>query len=323
MKTRIGAAATLIAALVIGSAAQAGPRDASDFNKALELATQDKTKAAHKIVDRLLSAKTDIPRDRLLMTKGRLLFQDGDVKASLTFYEQVPTDSDHWLEALEERAWAHARMGEHGQALAQLRSLKAPLFEPLVGPEPYFLTGLIHLKICDYPKIFDAIKEFQAKYRGRVVAMQQLARTGNSEAAQKAIAKLRTAPLAWKTIATEASQLPRLFHRDTILIARVNAMKTGGSDASPIFKRLQQLAQRDNKEISDIIQKMHLLEAEVIQRIHMAENPKNRGNRNEDLKKGEEVLVFADTNEFWLDELNNYHVNVKGCPESLTGGQKL
>ncbi len=323
---------SLITAAVLGSTAHAAGAPVrglpapgrAEFNRALGLATQDKTKPAHKIIDALLAAKkTDVPRDRLLMTKGRLLFQDGDVRAALKLYEQVPSDSDHWLEALEERGWAHLRLGEHGEALAQLKTIKAPMFESLVGPEPFFLTGLIHLKICDYPAIFESIKEFKAKFRPRLVAVQALAANGTSEAAAKVVAKLRAQPLAWKTIAPEAGRLPRLFHRDALLQSRAAELKAGKSDGTPVLRRLQQLANRDLKEIGDILQKMHLLEAELIQRIHMAEKPNARAHKDVDLAKGEEVLRFPDTGEYWLDELDKYRVKVTGCPapKIATGGQ--
>ncbi|MCM2282996.1 MAG: hypothetical protein NDI61_14235 [Bdellovibrionaceae bacterium] len=330
----------LVATLVItiatdANAAKASAKEISDapeFQRALVLATKDKTKAAHPIVERLLAReKSDIPRDRLLMTKGRLLFQDGDMRGAIRAYEQVPNDSDHWLESLEERAWAHVRLGEHGQALAHLRTIKAPLFQNLIGPEPYFLTGLIHLKVCDYPAIFESIREFQTKFRARLVAMQTLAKTGSSEAARNAIAKLRTQPLIWKTIAPEAGDLPRLFYRDVTFRERAAQFAAGRVDASILERRLQHLAQRDLKEISEILQKMHLLEAEVIQRIHMAERPSTRVNRDIKIAKGQEVLKFPDTGEYWMDELDKYHVTVSGCPTessvssaktAATGGQK-
>lgn len=322
------ALASIMVAVALASSAHAGggKSDKVEFEKALNLATQDKTKPAHKIIDKLLASRTtDVSKDRLLMTKGRLLFQDGDVRGSLKYYEQVPSDSDHWLEALEERGWAHLRLGEHGEALAQLRTIKAPMFESLVGPEPFFLTGLIHLKVCDYPAIFESIKEFKTKFRPRLVAMQSLAQNGTSEAAAKVVAKLRTQPLTWKTIAPEAGRLPRLFHRDELLMIRAAELKAGRSDGAQTLRRLQQLASRDVKEVGDILQKMHLLEAEVIQRIHMAEKPNTRANKDVNLAKGEEVLVFEDKGEYWLDELDKFRVKVSGCPDlkTTTGGKTL
>lgn len=318
--------ASLVAAPALSPARAAGtPSDTVEFKRALKLAAQDKTKPSHKIIDRLLTKKaSDIARDRLLMTKGRLLFQDGDVRGSLKYYEQIPTDSDYWLEALEERGWAHLRLGEHGEALAKLKTIKAPVFDSLVGPEPYFLTGLAHLKVCDYPAIFEAIKEFQAKFRPRLVAIQTLARDGTSAAANTVISKLRTEPLNWKAVAPEAKQLPRFFHRDTLLQKRVAELKAGKGDGSAVARRLRELARLELKEINDIVQKMHLLEAEVIQRIHMAEKPNTRANRDVKMASGE-TLEFPDTGEYWLDELDNYHVKVSGCPtdKTATGGQKL
>jgi hypothetical protein len=318
MKTR------LIAVLVLAFATQAyaaGSNDQAEFDKALRLASSDKTKPAHVIIDNLLKNKSSVPQDRLVMTKARLLFQDGDMAKALETYQQVPSASDYWLESLEEKAWAQLRLGEHGKALASLNTLKAPLFAPLVGPEPYFLTGLIHLRICDYPKVFDALKDFKERFRPRLVAIQELAKTGTSVAARAAVAKLASAPLEWKTIASEAGQLPRLFHRDEVLASRVKAMQAGKATSEDVMARIQQLASRDLNEISGILQKMQILEAEVIQRIYIAEKP-SRANRTTKIARNADTLVFPDTNEYWMDELDKYHVNVSGCPGS-TGGKTL
>lgn len=301
--------------------AQTAQSAASDFTQALRLGQQNQPKPALMLVDRLLKAKdTGIDQDRLLMTKARLHFQAGDMKKALEVYQQIPSGSDYWLESLEEKAWAQLRMGNHGQALASLKTLKAPLFQPLVGPEPYFQAGLIHLRICDYPAIFEATKEFKEKFRPRLVAIQELAKNGTSAAAQAAVAKLASAPLEFKTIAAEANLLPRLFHRDVQLAAHVAGMKKGAG-TSAVMGRMRQLAERDMKEISDILQKFQLLEAEVIQRIHMAERP-NPKNKKTDIKKSSDVLVFKDTGEFWMDELDRFHVNVSGCPSDLTSGSQ-
>ncbi len=311
-------------------AAVNGASDLSEFDRALRLATGDRTKAAHQIIDRLLGKSSDeaakptsVPRDRLLMTKARLLYQDGDVRSALKVFEQVPSDSDWWIESLEERAWGHLRIGEHGLALAQLNTLKAPMFKPLVGPEPYFLTGLIHLRVCDYPKVFDSIKTFKTEYRDRLVAIQNLANVGQTENSLKALTKLQSGALTLHTIISEANYLPRFLLRDREFIQHMENSKKGNTKSLTLAGlRLKALAERDVKEMSEILKKMQLLEAEVIQRIHIAEKPKGRAHRSVEIPKGEEVLMFNDTGEFWLDELDRYHVSAKGCPDA-TGGQKL
>ena len=321
MKSQLLTATFALALALNGAKALASTNDRTEFDQALKLAASNKTKPANAIIDQLLKKKTaGVPQDRLLMTKARLVYQDGDMKKAIELYQQIPSASDYWLESLEEKAWAYLRIGEHGNALASLNTLKAPLFEPLVGPEPYFLAGLIHLRVCDYPKIFDSIKEFKEKFRPRLIAIQELSNKGTSKAAREVMQKLSSEPLVWKTIAAEAKELPRLFHRDKILAARVKAMQKGQATSAYVMARLQQLAKQDMQEISDILQKVQLLEAEVIQRIHMAEKPNTRANRSSTIARNADTLVFPDTNEYWMDELDKYHVNVKGCPDE---GKKL
>lgn len=83
-----------------------------------------------------------------------------------------------------------------------------------------------------------------------------------------------------------------------------------------ISLRLAALAQSELREYKLMIQKLHIVEAEVIQRLHLDENIKGqRTNLENPVAKSSEVMTFPVTKEVWLDELDSYHAEVKDCPK--------
>ncbi len=69
------------------------------------------------------------------------------------------------------------------------------------------------------------------------------------------------------------------------------------------------------KEIGETVQKLNLVEAEVIQRLHIDEDGKRRGGSTPSIARGSDQLSFpsSDDDEFWLDEVDGYKVSLKGC----------
>ena len=68
-------------------------------------------------------------------------------------------------------------------------------------------------------------------------------------------------------------------------------------------------------EIGDTVQKLNLVEAEVIQRLYVDENGKKRGGSTPSVSRGSDQLSFPsmEDDEFWLDEVDGYKVSLKGC----------
>lgn len=73
------------------------------------------------------------------------------------------------------------------------------------------------------------------------------------------------------------------------------------------------------KAVSETIQKLNIVEAEAIQRLYMDEDLKKKRAAPPKIVKGSGQLSFpvTDSDEVWLDEVDNYHVRVSGCPQSF------
>lgn len=258
--------------------------------------------------------------DRTLMREARAAFEKKDFSKALSLYEQIPQKSDYWTEALEERAWSHVHLKEHDQALANLKTLFAPPIKYEIGAEPYLLSTLVQLRLCNYDEIFKTMKRFKDDIRPRFEAMQTLAKTGESEASVKMLGRsVEAKEMSRSTAGSDLPNLPHLFYRDTKLQAAFKDLLAAKGDTAKydraIVGRMKALAQRDVKETEAILRKLHLVEVESTSRIFAEKNLADGKKSSMPIKRDANTLVFPDDkDDVWLDELDSYRVNAKGCP---------
>ncbi len=295
------------------------------------------------------SGQTAIGQDFIALTLGRVLYQKGELDAALASFERVPKGSSLWVEAVEERAWTHLRKGNHGKATGVILTAMSPALALLTGPESYFLSNLMALQICDYPRVFKTSETFKSRHRRRLNELQTLATTGTNAHLNQALAKFETSGVSQESAGALVEFLPRQLFRDSQflksietrrqILKEIAAINTLVEQGSPLgtdprleqglaknmkradqlkqlaYKRLRTLAQVDLNEYKIILNKMHILEAEVMERLHLDDNLKGQRNTlaNTDDPKGALVFPYV-ANEVWMDELDNYEARVKDCP---------
>lgn len=299
--------------------------EAKDLPQALKEALKNNDKSARATIGKLLKQK-DSRSDLLNLTLGRVEYQSKNFQAAILAYDKVSKDSDYWVEAIEEKAWAHLLLNDKEKALAQIRTLLAPLFVDEIGPEPYFLAGYIHLSLCNYSDIFTLTNLFKDRLRPKLNSLKSL-----SQGIDFAVPGQNSviAAILDKKLHRQSQYLPRYFYRDLRLnasIAQWQSAKTASAKniyRSAVVERMKSLAQSELKEISRFVQKFHILEAEVIQRMHLFADVKRQKTDGFSKVDSAEYLVFPDRKgEYWLDELGNYDVDAKNCP-SLTDSSVL
>lgn len=174
--------------------------------RAIDMALKGREKAALKTLDSIsmkdLSADE---RDRVWMTMGRVNYQARNFPQALEAYDKITAKSSSWFEALEERAWTYMQMGRPDDALAQLKTVLSPLFKDRPVSEPYFLTALAQLRICDYSALFKTIHEFKDRFRDRVKTWEM-----SSDPVAKARLK-ETSETIQKINLVEAEAIQRLY----------------------------------------------------------------------------------------------------------------
>jgi len=240
------------------------------------------------------------------LNEARQHFEKQNWSKAIAEYNKIPETSDRYFLALEEKAWAYIHLDQLDKAIAITRTLTSPALVSLVGTEPYLLQAIAYLKLCDYVSVFQTLKEFKTHKRTQVEAVQQIAKKKKNGISDAALSVWMENPNDWKKIAPYLSQMPLLFYRDTKMQSAAKS-----NNKSLLMDRLQQLAIEENNENFRILQKLNLIEVESIQRVHIA--TEFSGKQGENIEKDKYDLVFKDTNEVWLDELDSYQATVNRC----------
>lgn len=286
-----------------------------------------------------------VSKSLIAMTKARLLYGRGELEAALTEYNKVPRGDDYWFEAMEEVAWIHMRKAEYEKAIGQVKNITLPLWSPFISAEPYFVQALANLRICNYLEVFKATQLFRERLRERSKNLEEMVNNQWTTPAKKALEKIDQAGNSTTEFQAHIKNLPPLFWRDQefnrwaqVRFSAVHELKkmsqlqndSLGQSAGwnqladttklraefakkKVFKRWQELAALELKEMKTIVQKMHIAEAQVIQNMYMTdENQKFRNTRK--IQRSQDDLVFPVDDELWIDEVGHYKVEVKDCP---------
>ena len=107
---------------------------------------------AAKLLKNLKTVEQNNPvsKDLMDLTIARMLYQNGYLKESLSYYKKVKKGSDYWFSALEEMAWVELRLGSPQNALAYTKTLLDIDFNSDISPDVFYLSSLSSLKVCDY-----------------------------------------------------------------------------------------------------------------------------------------------------------------------------
>lgn len=301
-----------------------------------------------------------VSQDLMTMTAARLLFQNGFLDAATKYYSRISKSSDYWFDAQEEIAWAQIRKGEPQNAIALTRTLVAPAFASQVGPEPFFLRSLSQLKVCDYPAVVATLNEFRERFKPRATELKKLAESANTPVVARLIDRLKKGPAKLTDLGKDAALLPRFVTRDSTLLQNVLTEKALESEAklagelyarslsggtaqvgfqarlegfkkavdsraqaarSATYGRVKSLADEELIEISGMLQKLHIVEAELIQQISVADRvisaTQGRAAQQKTGTTGGQArdkVWFPVEGETWFDEYSNYKVDIKkGC----------
>ena len=315
-----------LAAAISINYSHATNKDDYNWQLARKLILSNKPIQAISVLNSLLrksDLSSDIDKNQVYLTLGRAFYQLENYVESIKNYQNITKSSDFWPLSVEEMAWAYVALGKEEMALAKLQSLMTPIFDQVIGPEPYFLKAFAHLKICDYIGVFKTTDHFKKRYKDRILNLENLVKNnGKHSESIQLITMGKNGNLSFDLLTKKLEAFPFMFHRDKYLQRYFEELKRKSKSAEiSIFKRLKYLAQRDLQEIRKNLKLLHLIEAEAIQRVHIAYEPNNKF-RNHANFGGSEWLKFpSQGEEIWIDEIDKFHVQVKDCPK-LEGRKK-
>jgi tetratricopeptide (TPR) repeat protein len=323
-----------------------------EWNLAVQHGLKDDAKKAALIIATVMKNKNNpVPEDLMNLTAARLLYQNAYYDAALKYYDKVPKSSDYFFEAQEEKAWAYLRKRQPQDALAITQSLVMPIFAGQVGPESWFVRALAQLKTCDYPAALETLKAFPKNYKDRTIALEKLSKESNTAEVKSAIELIKSNSMQFTELAKISKNLPRGMVRDESLRQLVKTQTVLESETKAIdsltvslrdvasraefgviknqmgqrmeqarantLARIKNLAKDEVEETKNILNKLHIVEAEIIQQVENASKMAKAVPAGEDVKKGstgsaaQDVLKFPFDNEFWFDEVTNYKVDLK------------
>lgn len=325
--------------------------------------TQKDTKKAATALAHLMKLENNpVSPDLMNITAARLLFENGYFDAAIKYYDKVPKKSEYWFESQEEKAWSYLRKGEPQNAIATGKSLIEPIFAAVVGPEAYYQQALAYLKVCDYPSVADVLTTFKIAYKDRAQKLMALKSQPQSKEVTEILAQMQTTNVNLNEIETKGQGLPRYVTRDQIVLSAVRleaalqadllqaealvqkSLIGSSSDVgfqgflqklkskisarksavhSTALNRIKVLADDESQEIAQILQRLHIVEAELLQQVSMAQKLAMKGSKGERTLAGTTGSKAADSVRFpvesekWFDEISNYKVSLKGGCEVI------
>lgn len=295
------------------------------------------------------SSQNAIGNDQVSLAMGRVLYQKGDLEGSMAAYLEIPKSSNLWTQGVEERTWISVRKADYDKALGETVTLLSSTLAPLVGPESYYLANLMALRVCDYPRIFKNSETFKSRHSERLAAIQELSKTGTNKNSNALLEHFDQKGVSIESAGPLVSWIPRAAYRDQkflklmesrrqwlaegkraaelldsgAVLGSVNALEglpqearlTADQMKQQAVQRLRVLAAEELKEYRQNLNRMHIVEGEVIQRLAVDENLKGKRSQVAKVEDKGDVLVFPySSDEVWLDELDNYKARVKDCP---------
>lgn len=324
-----------------------------DWQLVIAYSLSDQADRAAKLLANLMkSSYAPVSKDLMQITAARLLFQNGYFDASIKYYEKVPKTSDYWTESQEEIGWAYIRKGEPNNAMAVSQSLVVSGMSYQVSPEAFFVRALSQLKVCDYTGVTETLQIFPKRFKERTKALNKITQEPATEDVNKGIALLKSKKIEVQDLGKSAQNLPRRFAHDERLYQFSQAQKHLEDEAqvaeklyakslaltglqgsfeklkqttmqrsqmakTASYSRVKELAKDEVGETQEILRKLHIVEAELIQQVSLADKIAKNAKGNEEKKgvtgyKGTaEVVRFPADDEVWFDELSNYRVDVK------------
>jgi tetratricopeptide (TPR) repeat protein len=144
----------------------------ANFLKGILYVRKNQAKPAVESFKEILRVVADDPdsvRDPLRyqrlawLSLARIFYSTGQFTLALKYYDRIPTDSEEWLQALLESAWAFYHLDKQEtfeKALGNLHTLGSPYFSNEYFPEAHLLRAIIYFTTCNYDQVRKTLESF-------------------------------------------------------------------------------------------------------------------------------------------------------------------
>jgi hypothetical protein len=318
----------------------------------------DSSKAAQVLAHLMKLPNNPIDKDLMTLTAGRLLYQNGFLDASAKYYKTISKKSDYWFMAQEELAWSYMRKGEPQNALSITKSLTFPQFKGWVGLESHLLGAFSSLKVCDYPGVMSIMTSLKGQYGDHLVSLEKLAADPHQKPVENLMKALAKGPQSVAKLGKDAHLIPMTASRDevlTLMVKKQNALLAEAKTAEELYsrslsfgnlqgqfetlksqvatraqmsegasyQRVQALAKAELEDSKQVLQRLRIVEVEMIQQVDSSAKLLKNAAAGE-IRKGTTgstdkfAMNFSSSKEVWFDELSNFKVDIKkGCSKPV------
>lgn len=272
-----------------------------------------------------------------LLGQARVYYQLKKWKRALALYYTVPRDSEFWLEALQESAWAELRLNKLNRALRHFQTIHSSYYKENYIPESLILRAVVYLKLCRYDEVKKILKIYNQEYTRALGDISYLLK--NKGSIYRFYIKLLSQKKlkSWKAKLAHSDTATILFQQIISLIREkknLSRLYSSRSRAtSSVFKNIKatlafsknslrvlgtsslvkmQLQLIDLKKQKDFIRyellksKQTAIKKKIIEKkLGIQKENREEGKRNFYIQNGYEYWPFQ--GEYWLDELGNYY----------------
>ena len=335
----------------ISSTLEANTKEKSfvDWHLAIKYSLADKSEKAAQLLSQIKkNPNSYINQDLVQLTAARILFQNSYYDTAIKQYEKVPKNSMYWTQAQEEIGWSYIRKGQPNNAIAVGQSLIHPGLKNQVSSESFFLMSLAELKVCDYPAVISTLSDFSINFKEKNTILKNLVNSSEDQNIQTFFTKITEN----KKMGAAQANLPLVGTMDRKLknlIQKQNALKKESEVAEVLYakslaltglqghfetlkkmtearvhaaqsesvSRIKFLAAAELENIKNNLDKLHIVEAEVIQQISIADQIAAKAKDDGTTKLGStgskstDAVKFPLEKEVWFDEIGSYKVSVK------------
>lgn len=111
------------------------------------------------------------------------------LSAAVKYWNEVGEDSEYWLDAHFEAAWAYYMAGQYTRALGNIHTLKSPYFPRSFYPEAEILKAIVYFFNCDYEKATITVARFNVTTTPKKDKLEQILKKYKGENQEEAFYK--------------------------------------------------------------------------------------------------------------------------------------
>ncbi len=104
-------------------------------------------------------------REQSNLNIARVHYETKSFNNSFQYYARIPRESENWLGAIFESAWAFFLTARHNNVLGNIHTLHSPFFEMRFFPESYILQAITYLRLCRYNEVQESLEKFRDRYK--------------------------------------------------------------------------------------------------------------------------------------------------------------